>query len=119
MSKKEKKVANTVEEPIKLDIPDEEIWTYQVPGLAAPHINKPYKNYGLKKVIFTLVILVAVSLSMYFSVRTVQSDTFEYAELENGYQLDKFSNTGYITELDIDYVAEVIFDEKMYELYSL
>lgn len=111
MSKKEKKIANPVEEPIVLDIPEDEIWTYQVEGLAAPHINKPYKHYGFKKVIFTLVIIVAVSLSMYFSVRTVQKETFEYAQTEIGYQLDKFSNTGFITELDIDYAMEVIYDE--------
>lgn len=111
MSKKEKKMANPVEEPVVLDIPEDEIWTYQVPGLAAPHINKPYNHYGLKKIIFTVVIIIAVSLSMYFSVRTVQKDTFEYADTEIGYQLDKFSNTGYITELDIDYVMEVIYDE--------
>ena len=39
MSKKEKK--NQVEEPVQLNIPEDEIWTYQVEGLAAPHINKP------------------------------------------------------------------------------
>lgn len=110
MSKKEKKIA-PLQEEIHLDIPEDEIWTYQVPGLAAPHINKPYKHYGLKKVIFTLVIIVAVSLSMYFSVRTVQSDTFEYSEAETGIQFDKFSNTGFITELDIDYAMEVVYDE--------
>ncbi len=112
MSKKEKKMKGTaLQSDIHLDIPEDEIWTYQVPGLAAPHINKPYKHYGLKKVIFTLVIIVAVSLSMYFSVRTVQSETFEYSEAETGIQFDKFSNTGYITELDIDYTMEVVYDE--------
>ncbi|MBQ3046265.1 MAG: leucine-rich repeat protein [Clostridia bacterium] len=108
MSKKEKKII--VEEPIHLDIPEEEIWTYQVEGLAAPHINKPYKHYGLKKVIFALVIIVAVSISMYFSVRTVQKDTFEYEQSQSGFTLSKFSNTGYITELDIDYVSSVEYD---------
>lgn len=113
MSKKEKKKVNILaaDEPIVLDIPEEEIWTYKVEGLAPPHINKPYKHYGLKKVIFTLVIIVAVSLSMYFSVRTVQSETFEYSETETGIQLDKFGNTGFITELDIDYATEIIYDE--------
>ncbi len=110
MSKKEKKMA-PLQEEIHLDIPEDEIWTYQVPGLAAPHINKPYKYYGFKKFIFALVIIVAVSLSMYFSVRTVQSDTFEYSETETGVQFDKFSNTGFITELDIDYAMEVVYDE--------
>jgi len=111
MRKKEKK-AIPVEEPICLDIPEEEIWTYKVEGLAAPHINKPYKHYTLKKVIFALVIIVAVSLSCYFSVRTVQKDTFEYEKTQAGYELSKFSNTGYITTLDIDYVSSVEYDRQ-------
>lgn len=108
MSKKEKKTV--VEEPIVLDIPEDQIWTYQVEGLAPPHINKPYKHFGLKKVIFTIVIIIAVSLSCYFSVRTVQKDTFEYDNTEIGIQLSKFSNTGYITSLDIDFVSSVDYD---------
>lgn len=108
MSKKEKKIV--VEEPIHLDIPEDEIWTYRVEGLAAPHINKPYKHYGIKKIIFAVVIIIAVSLSCYFSVRTVQKDTFEYNQTETGYELSKFSNTGYITTLDIDYVSNVEYD---------
>lgn len=111
MSKKEKKQI-TVEEPIHLDIPEDEIWTYQVEGLAAPHINKPYKHYVLKKVVFALVIIIAVSISCYFSVRTVQKDTFEYEQTQAGYELTKFSNTGYITELDIDFVSSVEYDRE-------
>ena len=106
MSKKEKKIA-PLQEDIHLDIPEDEIWTYQVPGLAAPHINKPYKYYNLKKAIFVIVIIVAVSLSMLFSVLALQNETFEYTEIENGIQFSKFSNTGYLYELDIDYVAEI------------
>lgn len=110
--KKKKDKKQIVEEPIVLNIPEEEIWTYQVEGLAPPHINKPYKNFGLKKLIFAVVIIIAVSLSCYFSVRTVQKDTFEYSQNESGtYQLDKFSNTGYIYELDIDYVTTVKHDK--------
>lgn len=112
MSKKEKKAKGiALQEDIQLDIPEDEIWTYQIPGLAAPHVNKPYKHYGLKKFIFAIVIIIAVSLSMYFSVRTVYNETFEYLEIENGYQFEKFSNTGYITELDIDYVSTIEYDE--------
>ncbi len=111
MSKKVKKQI-PVEEPIHLDIPEDEIWTYQVEGLAAPHINKPYKHYGIKKVIFALVIIVAVSISCYFSVRTVQKDTFEYEKTEIGVELSKFSNTGYMTVLDIDYVSSVEYDRE-------
>ena len=111
MSKKEKKQI-PVEEPIVLDIPEDEIWTYQVEGLAAPHINKPYKNFGIKKFVFAIVIIIAVSISCYFSVRTVQKDTFEYKQTESGYQLEKFSNTGFITTLDIDYVSAVEYDRE-------
>lgn len=110
MRKKEKKIV--VEEPIHLDIPEDEIWTYKVEGLAAPHINKPYKHYGIKKVVFAIVIIVAVSISCYFSVRTVQKDTFEYNQINSGYELSKFSNTGYITTLDIDFVSSVEYDRE-------
>ena len=109
MSKKEKK-KNKVNDwgtDVQLDIPEDEIWTYQVPGLAAPHVNKPYKYYNLKKAIFVIVIIVAVSLSMLFSVLALQNETFEYTEIENGLQFSKFSNTGYLYELDIDYVSEI------------
>lgn len=109
MSKKEKKQnkANGWGTDVQLDIPEDEIWTYQVPGLAAPHVNKPYKYYNLKKAIFVIVIIVAVSLSMLFSVLALQNETFEYTELESGIQFSKFSNTGYLYELDIDYVSEI------------
>lgn len=116
MSKKEKKII--VEEPIHLDIPEDEIWTYRVEGLAAPHINKPYKHFGLKKAVFAVVIIIAVSISCYFSVRTVQKDTFEYEQTEIGYELSKFSNTGYITSLDIDYVSNVEYDRENADVNS-
>ena len=49
MSKKEKKAKGiALQEDIQLNIPEDEIWTYQVDGLAAPHINKPYKHYNTK-----------------------------------------------------------------------
>ena len=113
MAKKDKKVKTKVEEEIMLDIPEEEIWSYQVPGLAAPHINKPYKYYTFKKIIFALVIIVAVSLSMYLSLRTVQNEVFDYTANDNGtYELKKFSNNSYIFELDIDYVTTVEYNEE-------
>ncbi len=103
---------NKPPEKIDLNISEDEIWTYQIEGLAPPHINKPYKYYTLKKFIFAIVIIVAVSLSCYFSIRTVQSAPFEYAAAEaDGFQFSKFSNTGYITEVDIDYVSELVYDD--------
>lgn len=108
---KVKTSAKTTDEAIRLDIPEEEIWTYQVEGLAAPHINKPFKNFKAKKILLTFVIFVAVSLSMYFSIRTVQNETFEYEKNDTGYTLTKFSNTGFIRELDIDYASSISYDE--------
>ena len=107
MSKKEKKKVLDWQDDVELDIPEDEIWTYQVPGLAAPHINKPHKYFLLKKVLFILVIIVAVSLSIYFSVLALQNDTFEYTETAQGIELTKFSNTGYLYELDIDYELNI------------
>lgn len=109
MSRKEKNKNKGIvlQDDIKLDIPEDEIWTYQVEGLAAPHINKPYKYYNLKKAIFVIVIIVAVSLSIYFSVMALQNETFEYTQIENGYEFTHFANTGYLNELDIDYVSDI------------
>ncbi len=108
MSKK--KIDNTEELDQVINIPDDEIWTYQVEGLAAPHIGKPYKNAGAKKALLAIVILIAVSLSCYFSVRTVQSDTFEYKENSQGVEFSKFSNTGFIKEVTIDCVTDIEYD---------
>ena len=108
MSKKEKKAKGiALQEDIRLDIPEDEIWTYQVPGLAAPHINKPYKYYNLKKAVFVIAIIVSVSLSMLFSIMALKTEPFEFNEMENGYEFSKFSNTGYLYELDIDYVSDI------------
>ncbi len=109
MSKKEKKAKKPADwgTDVKLDIPEDEIWTYQIPGLSKPHINRPFKHFLLKKAIFVIVIIISVSLSICFSVLALQSETFKYETMNNGLQLSKFSNTGYIYELDIDYAAEV------------
>ncbi len=119
--KKDKKqrvdhLANPFDDEI-LDIPEEEIWTYQIEGLAAPHINKPYKNFKTKKIVFACAIAVAVLLSMYFSIRAVQRDTFEFAVLDDGtYEFVKFSNTGYIPEISVDYVTEILYKEDVDDL---
>lgn len=96
-----------------LNIPEDEIWTYQVPGLAAPHINKPYKYFTLKKIVFVVTIVIAVGLSCYFSILAIANkDTFQYEVTDSGtYRLSKFSNTGEMTELYIDYVTTVDYDQ--------
>ena len=96
-----------------IDIPEDEIWTYQIEGLQAPHINQPFKNVGIKKVIVVIALLIAIGLAMYFSVRAVHSDTYEYKALEDGtYELVKFSNPGDITDITIDYVVDLETGEK-------
>ncbi len=116
MSKKNKKdipVPPVNEGEVTLNIPEDEIWTYQVPGLAAPHINKPYKHFTLKKIIFIVTIVIAVSLSCYFSILAIANkDTYQYEDTGSGtYRLTKFSNTGEITELNVDYVTTVDYDQ--------
>lgn len=115
MSKKTKKDMPPVNEAenIKLDIPENEIWSYQVPGLAAPHINKPYKFFTFKKILFIVTIVIAVSLSCYFSILAIANkDTFSYEITDSGtYRLSKFSNTGLMTELTVDYVTTVEYDQ--------
>ncbi len=91
----------------KVQIKDEEVWTYQVPGLAAPRIGKPIKYKLLKQIVLVAIIVVAVALAIYFSVAAVQKDTFEFESAENGVELSKFNNTGYIKELYLDYSTEI------------
>ena len=103
MSKKEKKIANPNEE-IKLDIPADEIWTYHIEGLQAPSVGKPVKNAAAKKIGTVILLLIAIGLSIYFSVRAVHSDTYKYEEYNGGWELIKFSNPGEMTEITVDYV---------------
>ncbi len=109
VSKKEKKLAPQVEE-IKLDIPEEDIWTYKIDGLAAPRIGVTPKHYNFKKALFVIVIVVAVALSFVFSLMALMKETFEYEQVDGGYKFTRFSNTGYITELEIDYALEVKYE---------
>ncbi len=89
-----------------LDIPDDQIWEYQIEGLQAPHINKPFKNATRNKIIVVFVLIIAILAAMFFSVKAVHNDLYEYKELEDGtYELVHFSNTGSITDLTIDYVV--------------
>ena len=108
MKKNEEKTKHEIIEDIELDIPEDEIWTYQIPGLAAPHINREYKNAGIKRALLVIAIVIAVFLSIYFSVRAVSSETFDYKDLGNGtYEFFKFSNTVDTEEIDIDYCLNV------------
>lgn len=110
--KKDKKMYNALTDDTVIEIPEDEIYTYQIEGLAAPHIGKPYKHYTLKKAIFIIVIVVSIALSMYFSLSILTTDTFTFAEISDGnYQFTKFSNPGYITELNINWVLDIEYPE--------
>lgn len=96
-----------------LDIPDDQIWDYQIEGLQKPHINKPYENARMKKTVFVIVLLIAIFAAMFFSVKAVHSDLYKYKELPDGtYELVRFSNTGSIADLTIDYVVDLKTGEK-------
>lgn len=96
-----------------LEIPDDEIWTYQIEGLQAPHINQPFKNAKRNKIIVVIVLLIAIGCSIFLSVRAVHSDTYKYKDLGDGtYELVKFSNPGDIKDITIDYVVDLETGEK-------
>ncbi len=96
-----------------LDIPEDEIWTYQIEGLQKPHVNKPFKNAKRNRIIVVIALVIAISCSIFLSVRAVHSDLYRYTELEDGtYRLDKFSNSGDITDITIDYVVDLETGEK-------
>ncbi len=87
-----------------LDIPEDEIWTYKIDGLQAPSVGKNYDDARLKKVLVVVVILIAISLSIFFSVNALKTTEYDYEEVEGGYELVSYSNPGNVREVTIDYV---------------
>ena len=86
-----------------LEIPAEEIWTYRIEGLQAPRIvDKSVKAKTKLGIIVFLVI--AISLSIFFSIRAVSNEEFDFKELEKGYEFVKYSNPGGVTEVTVDFV---------------
>lgn len=102
MSKKQQDAAAPAE--VQLQIPAEDVWTYQIEGMKAPLIGKSVEKAGLKKAIVIIVLVLAIGLSIFFSVRAVHSDTFNYAQTETGWEFVKFSNPGDVTSLTVDFV---------------
>lgn len=109
--KKEKTKPEEVKEEI-LDIPEDEIWTYKIDGLAAPKINASYKDKKLAKAMFIVFMVVAIFVSLFFSVRALlNTGDLEYSRLENGsYRLKQFSNNGSIVSFTVDNVATLNYD---------
>lgn len=109
----EAKEEQAAAEEYTIDIPEDEIWTYQIEGLQAPHINKPFKNAKIKKIAVVIVLLIAIGTSIFLSFRAVHNDTYKYKELEDGtYELVKFTNPGDVKEITIDYVVDLETGEK-------
>ncbi len=107
MSKKTKTKVSQLDAEVELNIPEDEIWTYKIEGLAAPHINKPFNKATQKKIALVLVIIVSVALSMYFSIMSVvQRGSLEFEETAEGITFTRYSNVDKepLRELDIDYV---------------
>lgn len=117
MSTKTKKRAEDFEKVI-LDIPEDEIWDYKIEGLAAPHINKPFKNATAKKIAFIVFMIFAILISMYFSIRMLlNTGKLEYIDIGNGkYELNQFSNNGSIFKFDIDYYSEIEYKDNTVQL---
>lgn len=107
---KEEAVTETTETPAEetpaeehlLDIPEDEIWTYKIDGLQAPHINKPFEKATMKKVLTIVILVVAIGLSIYFSVRAVHTTEYDYDITDTYCELTKYSNPGNVTVLTID-----------------
>ncbi len=107
MSKKTKTKVSQLDAEVSLDIPEDEIWTYKIDGLAAPHINKPFNKATQKKIALIAIIIISVTISMYFSIMSVvQRGSLEFEEGVNGATLVRYINVDKepLRELDIDYV---------------
>ncbi len=116
MSKKTKKRAEDFEKVV-LDIPEDQIWDYHIEGLAAPHINKPFKNAVPKKIAFIIFMVVAILISMYFSVRVLlNTGKLEYEPIDKGVRLTQFSNNGAIFTFDVDYASEIQYKDNSLQL---
>lgn len=112
---KEAKEGQATAQAYTLDIPEDEIWTYQIEGLQAPHINKPFKNAQIKKVVVVIALIVAIGVAIWLSVRAVHNDTYQYKDLGDGtYELVKFTNPGDISEITFDYVVDNETGERDY-----
>ena len=90
-----------------IDIPDDEIWTYRIEGLQEPRVGVKIKNAKQKKIIVVIVLLVAISLSIFMSVRALYVKEYSYRQRDNGdYILYSYSNPGEVREVTVDYFVD-------------
>ena len=103
-----KKHKNTPEikstQELMREIPDDEIWTYRIEGLQEPQIGADHAHSTGKKILTIISLLIAIGLSIFFSIRAVHTQTYSFKELDDGtYELVKFSNPGDLKTLTIDF----------------
>lgn len=87
-----------------LDIPEDEIWTYQIEGLQAPKVGKSYKNAKGMKALVIIVILIAIGLSIFLSIQALSNEEYKFEEIKGGYELIAYSNPGSVRDVTLDYV---------------
>lgn len=91
-------------EELMAQIPDDEIWTYRIEGLQEPQIGTDHAHSAGKKILTIVFLLIAIGLSIFFSIRAVHTQTFKFKELDDGtYELIKYSNPGNMQTLKIDF----------------
>ncbi len=56
------------------------------------------------KIVFAVVLLLCIGASLYFSFNALSLDTYEFDEVDGGWQLTGFHNDGTSKEITIDYV---------------
>ena len=106
MKHKNTQPTKTTEELMQ-EIPEDEIWTYRIEGLQEPQIGKDHSHSAGKKALTIISLLIAIGLSIFFSIRAVHTQTYDYKELDDGtYELVKFSNPGDLTSLTVDYADD-------------
>lgn len=92
-----------------IDVPDDEIWTYQIEGLQEPRIGEKAKqnNTRKKRIIVIIILLVAISISIFLSVRALYVKEFNFKQREDGtYYLYSFSNPGEVRDVTVDYYVD-------------
>lgn len=101
MSKKKKELFDPSKVE-KLNIPEDEIWTFEIDGLQKPRIVDksvpPKVKFGI-----IAVLIIAISASLFMSIRAVSNNEYKYAAVDSGIELVKYSNVDNKTEVTIDF----------------
>lgn len=102
MSRKKKELFDPTKVEI-LDIPEDEIWTYEIEGLQKPRIIDKSIPLKVKAGIIALLVI-AISLSIFMSIRAVSNDEFRYGAVDSGWELVKYTNVDGKKEVTVDFV---------------